>query len=103
MVLAAKVLFENINPGFLHNIFAGGGIKKAGLIAEPFHIVPDIFVVAHPYSANFRVMSADIFKKPFQPELEGITILNLWHGVGCKSIERKVTGGFLQERIAKKI
>ncbi len=41
-------------------------------------------------------------KEVFQPELEGITILNLWHGVGCKSIERKVTGGFLQERIAKK-
>ena len=57
--------FDNINSGFLHNSFAGGGIKKAGLIAEPFHIVSDIFVVAHPYSANVRVMSADIFKQPF--------------------------------------
>ena len=48
------------------------------------------------------VYVVEMCKEVFQPELEGITILNLWHGVGCKSIERKVTGGFLQERIAKK-
>ena len=47
------------------------------------------------------VYVVEMCKEVFQPELEGITILNLWHGVGCKSIERKVTGGFLQERIAK--
>ena len=42
-------------------------------------------------------------KEVMQPELSGIVILNLWHGVGCKAIERKVTGGsFLSERVAKK-
>lgn len=41
-------------------------------------------------------------KEVIQEELKGITILNLWHGVGCKSIERKVNFGFLNERIAKK-
>lgn len=41
-------------------------------------------------------------KEVLQPELDGITILNLWHGVGCKSIEREVTSGFLQKKIIKK-
>lgn len=41
-------------------------------------------------------------KEVLQPELDGITILNLWHGVGCKTVERKVTSGFLQARIIKK-
>ena len=48
------------------------------------------------------VYVVEMCKEVFQPELDGITVLNLWHGVGCKSIERKVTDGFLQERIAKK-
>lgn len=48
------------------------------------------------------VYVVEMCKEVFQPELSGITVLNLWHGVGCKSIERKVTDGFLQERIAKK-
>lgn len=54
------------------------------------------------YMQQAGVYVVENCKEIFQPELEGITILNLWHGVGCKSIERKVTGGFLQERIAKK-
>lgn len=41
-------------------------------------------------------------KEVIQPELKSVTMLNLWHGVGCKSIERKVDFGFLNERIAKK-
>lgn len=41
-------------------------------------------------------------KEVFQDFLEGITILNLWHGVGCKTVELKVTTGFLNERITKK-
>ena len=41
-------------------------------------------------------------KEAIQEYLEGITILNLWHGVGCKAIEKNVTDGFLNERIAKK-
>lgn len=48
------------------------------------------------------VYVVEMCKEIFQPELDGITILNLWHGVGCKSIERKVTDSFLRERIAKK-
>ncbi|MCM1235769.1 MAG: CDP-glycerol glycerophosphotransferase family protein [Ruminococcus flavefaciens] len=48
------------------------------------------------------VYVVEMCKEIFQEELSGIVILNLWHGVGCKSIERKVTSGFLQERIAKK-
>lgn len=54
------------------------------------------------YMQQAGVYVVENCKEIFQPELENITILNLWHGVGCKSIERKVTGGFLQERIAKK-
>lgn len=41
-------------------------------------------------------------KEIIPEELETCVILNLWHGVGCKSIERKVTTGFLNGRIAKK-
>lgn len=52
--------------------------------------------------AKAGVYVVEMCKEVFQPELDGITVLNLWHGVGCKSIERKVTDGFLQERIAKK-
>lgn len=48
------------------------------------------------------VYVVEMCKEVFQPELEGIVVLNLWHGVGCKSIERKVNSGFLRERIAKK-
>ncbi|MBB1607073.1 MULTISPECIES: CDP-glycerol glycerophosphotransferase family protein [unclassified Pseudomonas] len=42
------------------------------------------------------------FKEVIQEELQGITILNLWHGVGCKTVERGVSSGFLHERIVKK-
>lgn len=52
--------------------------------------------------AQAGVYVVEMCKEVFQPELEGITVLNLWHGVGCKSIERKVNNGFLEERIAKK-
>ena len=41
-------------------------------------------------------------KEIIPEQLTTCTILNLWHGVGCKSIERKVTSGFLNGRIAKK-
>lgn len=42
------------------------------------------------------------FKEIIHDELQGCKILNLWHGVGCKSIERGVATGFLRERIVKK-
>lgn len=41
-------------------------------------------------------------KEVFEEYLKGIVILNLWHGVGCKTVEKGVTFGFLEERIAKK-
>ena len=41
-------------------------------------------------------------KEIFQTYFKGITILNLWHGVGCKAIEKNVKSGFLNERIVKK-
>lgn len=41
-------------------------------------------------------------KEVLQPELDGITILNLWHGVGCKAIEKNVIGGFLEKGVVKK-
>lgn len=41
-------------------------------------------------------------KEVFQNYLKGITILNLWHGVGCKTIEKNVRSGILEEGIVKK-
>ncbi|MFJ6417037.1 CDP-glycerol glycerophosphotransferase family protein [Paeniglutamicibacter sp. NPDC091659] len=41
-------------------------------------------------------------KEHIAKNLEGATILNLWHGVGVKNIERGMTEGYLSERIAKK-
>ena len=41
-------------------------------------------------------------KEVFQPYLKGIIVLNLWHGVGCKAIEKNVRSGFLNERVIKK-
>ena len=42
-------------------------------------------------------------KEIIPEELETCVILNLWHGVGCKSIERKVTTGFLNGQLRKSI
>ncbi len=41
-------------------------------------------------------------KEVFQEYFKGITVLNLWHGVGCKVIEERIDSGVLNERIAKK-
>lgn len=41
-------------------------------------------------------------KEKFPPLLVGCTILNLWHGVGCKTIERKLKGGILAEKVSQK-
>ncbi len=41
-------------------------------------------------------------KEIIPPELQDCICLNLYHGVGCKSIERKVDYGFLFQRIMKK-
>ena len=34
--------------------------------------------------------------------MSGVILLNLYHGVGCKTVEKKVRSGFLAERIAAK-
>ncbi|KAF2412176.1 hypothetical protein B1729_16280 [Microbacterium sp. B35-04] len=41
-------------------------------------------------------------KERIPDELDGVLLLNLWHGVGVKSIERRLTQGRLQARIARK-
>lgn len=41
-------------------------------------------------------------KEIFQEYFCGISILNLWHGVGCKNLEKNVIDGFMSEGIAKK-
>ena len=41
-------------------------------------------------------------KEVIQEYLQGIIILNLWHGVGCKNIEKAVNEGWMAEGIAKK-
>jgi CDP-glycerol glycerophosphotransferase (TagB/SpsB family)/FMN phosphatase YigB (HAD superfamily) len=65
---------------------------------------------AHRYNAPIaRVLMrqagiyvVEQFKEHIHAEIQGATILNLWHGVGCKSIERKLGGGFLRERVTRK-
>ncbi len=52
--------------------------------------------------ARAGVYVVNQFKEVFQDYLDGITILNLWHGVGCKTVEKKVDTGILNDRIAKK-
>lgn len=72
-------------------------VRKLGYRAELYnsHAGREIMEQAGVYVV-------EMCKEVFQPELEGITVLNLWHGVGCKSIERKFGSGFLEERLAKK-
>lgn len=41
-------------------------------------------------------------KESIPLDMENVKMLNLFHGVGCKSIERKVNFGFLDMRIAQK-
>ncbi|MFT4085078.1 MAG: CDP-glycerol glycerophosphotransferase family protein [Nocardioides sp.] len=41
-------------------------------------------------------------KEVISPRLRGAVLLNLWHGVGVKSIERGMNEGYLQERIFRK-
>ena len=54
------------------------------------------------YMKKAGVYVVNQVKEIIQPELLGITMLNLWHGVGCKTVEQKVNFGFLRERIIKK-
>lgn len=59
--------------------------------------------MAYEYEPNAKVFVVENVKEVFPVRLNpNAVILNLFHGVGCKSIERKVDYGFLFEKIAKK-
>ena len=57
---------------------------------------------ARKIGAQAGVYVVDQNKEKFQNYLDGITVLNLWHGVTVKKLEQAVTEGFLEEGIAKK-
>ena len=48
------------------------------------------------------VFVVEQIKEVIPKSLQSAVMLNLYHGVGCKTVEKKVTYGFLAERIAKK-
>ena len=79
------------NMGLVKNMKERG--YKAYLFVSPS---------AKKISKKAWVYVVEQYKEIIQEELKGVKILNLWHGVGCKSVEKKVTFGFLSERIAKK-
>ena len=73
-------------------------INKLGYEAHNFQTE-----IVYAYEAKADVYVVENVKEVFPARLNpNATILNLFHGVGCKSIERKVDYGFLFERIAKK-
>lgn len=73
-------------------------INNLGYEAHNFHSE-----IAYAYEPKAKVYVVENVKESFPARLNpNATILNLFHGVGCKSIERKVDYGFLFERIAKK-
>ncbi|MBR3599927.1 MAG: CDP-glycerol glycerophosphotransferase family protein, partial [Lachnospiraceae bacterium] len=57
-------------------------IKKLGYEAHLFKSQ-----VGKNYMKKAGVYVVNQVKEVIQPELSGITMLNLWHGVGCKPIE----------------
>lgn len=72
-------------------------IKKLGYEAHLFGSQ-----TGKKYMEKAGVYVVNQVKEKIQPELRGITMLNLWHGVGCKPIEQKLTFGYLRERVTKK-
>ena len=72
--------------------------------------VKELGFKAYSYSSNngqniqkqAGVFVTNQVKEKFPVNLLGATILNLWHGVGCKNIERKLDSGVLLTRVAKK-
>ena len=57
---------------------------------------------AEEVGKNAGVYVVEQCKEVFQDYLHGIKVLNLWHGVGCKTIETCISEGILQQRIIKK-
>ncbi len=73
-------------------------INKLGYEAHNYHSE-----MAYAYEPKAKVYVVENVKEVFPARLNpDAVILNLFHGVGCKSIERKVNYGFLFEKIAKK-
>lgn len=52
--------------------------------------------------ARAGVWAVNQVKEVIPEALTGIVLLNLWHGVGTKAIERQMNEGYLLERIARK-
>lgn len=60
------------------------------------------FADSAPLQRRAGVFVVNQVKEQIGANLTGVTLLNLWHGVGVKSIERGMNEGYLRERIAKK-
>ncbi len=56
----------------------------------------------HSVQQRAGVFVVNQVKEQIPPRMDGALLLNLWHGVGVKSIERCMNEGYLLERIAKK-
>ncbi|MBP3495887.1 MAG: CDP-glycerol glycerophosphotransferase family protein [Clostridia bacterium] len=77
---------------------------------ESMHYIKKLGYKAHMYDSDQAKkigQKAGVYvvnqrKEKFQDYLDGITVLNLWHGVGCKAIEKNVKTGMLNEGLVKK-
>lgn len=72
-------------------------LKKMGYLAIKFGTKEAEMVKKHT-----GVFVVENVKESIPIDMENVKMLNLFHGVGCKSIERKVNFGFLDMRIAQK-
>ncbi|MCW2785650.1 MAG: hypothetical protein JWP74_2167 [Marmoricola sp.] len=72
-------------------------IRKLGYRAETFKSRKGIAV-----QRRAGVWVVNQVKEQIPANLTGVVLLNLWHGVGVKSIERGMNEGYLRERIARK-
>lgn len=72
-------------------------IRKLGYKAETFKSRKGIAV-----QRRAGVWVVNQVKEQIPANLTGVVLLNLWHGVGVKSIERGMNEGYLRERIARK-
>ena len=57
---------------------------------------------AHSLEVRTGVYVVEQVKESIPERMGKVKLLNLYHGVGCKSIERRVNTGFLNEKIIKK-
>ncbi len=57
---------------------------------------------SHLLQQKTGVFVVEQLKEIIPTHMQNTIMLNLYHGVGCKTVEKKVSYGFLAERIAKK-